>query len=271
LQDERRQRLGYIVSFQDLTEIKRLEEEVRLKEKMAAVGQMAAGIAHEIRNPLTSMRGSAEILSCRLNLPESERRLLDILLRESDRLNNFVEDFLNFARPRDSARQRIDLAGLLRDSITLLQNNPEVKGKHSVVLANVAEDIEILANPDQLRQVFWNLAQNALRAMPHGGTLTISAELSSDGGATVLFRDEGVGMTGEEKARLFQPFQAGFTGGTGLGLSIVYQIVKDHGARIEVESEKGKGTSFILHFPSIVRTSNSTEEVSGDACSSSCR
>jgi len=271
LQDERRQRLGYIVSFQDLTEIKRLEEEVRLKEKMAAVGQMAAGIAHEIRNPLTSMRGSAEILGSRLNLPESERRLMDILLRESDRLNKFVEDFLNFARPRDSARQRIDLADLLRDSVTLLRNNPEVKGKRTVLMSNSEKEIRILANPDQLRQVFWNLAQNALRAMPHGGTLTIIARPSSDGGATVVFRDEGVGMTGEERARLFQPFQAGFTGGTGLGLSIVYQIVKDHGGRIEVESEKGKGTSFILHFPSSLGTPDQTKEVTSDACSSACR
>ena len=271
LQDERRQRLGYIVSFQDLTEIKRLEEEVRLKEKMAAVGQMAAGIAHEIRNPLTSMRGSAEILGSRLNLPVSERRLMDILLRESDRLNKFVEDFLNFARPRDSARQRIDLAGLLRDSVALLRNNPEVKGKHSVLLSSSGEEIPIRANPDQLRQVFWNLTQNALRAMPHGGTLTIMARPSTDGGATLVFQDEGVGMTGEEKARLFQPFQAGFSGGTGLGLSIVYQIVKDLGGRIEVESEKGKGTSFILHFPSALGNSDQTQRVTSDACSSACR
>jgi two-component system sensor histidine kinase PilS (NtrC family) len=271
LQDERRRRLGYIVSFQDLTEIKRLEEEVRLNEKMAAVGQMAAGIAHEIRNPLTSMRGSAEILGGRLNLPESERRLLDILLRESDRLNNFVEDFLNFARPRDSARQRMNLTDLLRDSVTLLENSPEVKGKHSVVLWAPAQELQVLANPDQLRQVFWNLAQNAIRAMPRGGTFTIGAELSVDGGATVVFRDEGVGMTDDEKARLFQPFQAGFAGGTGLGLSIVYQIVKDHGGKIEVESERGKGTSFILHFPPFTGQSIPTEEVTGDAVSSSGR
>ena len=267
LQDEQRQRLGYIVSFQDLTEIKRLEEEVRLNERMAAVGQMAAGIAHEIRNPLTSMRGSVEILSCRLNLPESERRLLDILLRESDRLNKFVEDFLNFARPRDSARQRVDVAGLLRDSVTLLLNNPEVKGKHSVALAEVTQDIQILANPDQLRQVFWNLAQNGIRAMPQGGTLTIAAEPSADGWANIIFRDEGVGMTGDQKARLFQPFQAGFAGGTGLGLSIVYQIVKDHGGKIQVASESGKGTSVILQFPPLGEKSISSEELTENAVS----
>ncbi len=193
--------------------------------------------------------------------------MLDILLRESDRLNNFVEDFLNFARPRDSARQRVDLAGLLRDSVTLLQNNPEVKEKHSVVLANVAEDIQILANPDQLRQVFWNLAQNGIRAMPRGGRLTIVAEPSADGGATIVFRDEGVGMTGEQKARLFQPFQAGFSGGTGLGLSIVYQIVKDHGGKIQVASEAGKGTSVTLRFPPVSGQSITSEEPTEHAVS----
>ena len=271
LQDERRQRLGYIVSFQDLTEIKRLEEEVRLSEKMAAVGQMAAGIAHEIRNPLTSMRGSAEILRSHLSLTESERRLLDILLRESDRLNKFVEDFLNFARPRNSVRRTIELIGLLRDSVTLLQNSPEVRDKHSVVMSASTKEIRVLASPDQLRQVFWNLAQNALRAMPFGGTLTIVAEPAIDGGATVAFRDEGVGMTGEEKARLFQPFQAGFAGGTGLGLSIVYQIVKDHGGRIEIETEKGKGTSVVLHFPPFTGQSIQTQEVTGNAVCSAGR
>jgi signal transduction histidine kinase len=136
-----------------------------------------------------------------------------------------------------------------------------------VALANVAEDIQILANPDQLRQVFWNLAQNGIRAMPRGGTLTIVAEPSADGWATITFRDEGVGMTGDQKARLFQPFHAGFAGGTGLGLSIVYQIVKDHGGKILVASESGKGTSVILQFPPLGETSISSEEITENAFS----
>jgi two-component system sensor histidine kinase PilS (NtrC family) len=217
------------------------------------------------------MRGSAEILRSHLSLTESDGRLFDILLRESDRLNNFVQDFLNFARPRDSARQPVELTGLLRDSVTLLQNSPEVKGKHSVVLSTLTEGIQVLANPDQLRQVFWNLAQNALRAMPRGGTFTIVAEPAADGGATIVFRDQGAGMTGGEKARLFQPFQAGFAGGTGLGLSIVYQIVKDHGGEIEIESEKGKGTTVVLHLPPFSAPLLQTKEVKGNAVCSSGR
>ncbi len=267
LLDERRQRLGYIVSFQDLTEIKRLEEEIRLKDRMAAVGQMAAAIAHEIRNPLTSMRGSAEILRSHAGTTDADKRLLDILMRESDRLNRFIEDFLNFARPRDSARELVDLKALLRDSVALLQNSPEVRGKHSVVLRTDHAEIHILANADQLRQVFWNLARNALGAMPEGGSLTVSAKYGPDDGVIVEFVDEGIGMSAEEKERLFQPFQSGFGRGTGLGLSIVYQIVRDHGGKIEIESEKGKGTRVALYLPTRSdRPTNSREESKDAVC-----
>ncbi|NWG14435.1 MAG: PAS domain S-box protein [Acidobacteria bacterium] len=265
LQDEQRQRLGYIVSFQDLTEIKRLEEEVRIKERMAAIGHMAAGIAHEIRNPLTSMRGSAEILRSHASTSESDKRLLDILMRESDRLNRFVEDFLSFARPRDSARELVDLKSLLQDSVALLENSPEVRAQHSVVLKTSPGEIRVLANAGQLRQVFWNLARNALHAMPGGGSLTVVAGPDRDEGAVVEFEDEGIGMTAEEKERLFQPFQSGFARGTGLGLSIVYQIVRDHGGRIEVESEKGKGTRVLLYLPSRPCKAADFGEVSEDA------
>ncbi len=180
LLDQNQQLLGYIISFQDLTEINRLEEEVRLKDRMAAIGRMAAGIAHEIRNPLTSMRGSVEILRSHANLPGKDERLLDILIRESDRLNQFVEDFLCFARPRQYAKHSMDLVPVLRDSVTLLQNNPEIRDKHSVHLSIEAPSVKILGSADQLNQVFWNLAQNAIRAMPDGGKLEISIRKASD-------------------------------------------------------------------------------------------
>ncbi len=265
LMDERRQRLGYIVSFQDLTEIKRLEEEIRLKDRMAAIGQMAAGIAHEIRNPLTSMRGSAEILRSHAGTREADKRLLDILMRESDRLNKFIEDFLSFARPRDSFRELVDLKVLLRDSIALLQNSPEVRRKHSVVLRTDPGEIRILANPDQLRQVFWNLARNALHAMPDGGSLTVSARYGLDERVIIEFADEGIGMSADEKERLFQPFRSGFARGTGLGLSIVYQIVRDHGGKIEIDSEKGQGTRVVLCLPQRSDRPADSREPSEDA------
>ncbi len=241
--------IGFVVAFQDLTEIKRLEEEVRLKDRMAAIGRMAAGIAHEIRNPLTSMRGSVEILRSHLSLPQADERLFDILIRESDRLNKFVEDFLQFARPNRQAHERVDLVPLLRDFMTLLHNTPEVSEKYNVWLDVRLAEIPILGSADQLRQVFWNLARNGLRAMPDGGTLTVVAQNDGHGGGQLTFRDSGIGMTPEEKSQLFQPFHSGFKGGTGLGLSIVFQIMEDHHGRLCVESEKGHGTSVVLNFP----------------------
>jgi two-component system sensor histidine kinase PilS (NtrC family) len=249
LLNQERELIGYIVSFQDLTDIKRLEEEIRLKDRMATIGRMAAGIAHEIRNPLAAMRGSVEILRSHLNLPNSDERLLDILIRESDRLNNFVEDFLSFAKPAQFTHKPLDLVPLLHDSVTLLKNSREVRDKHQVDLNLCAGQIPVFGDADKLKQVFWNLAQNALRAMPGGGVLTITARAADDGGAEIVFQDVGTGMTDGEMAQLFQPFHSGFAGGTGLGLSIIFQIVEDHGGKIHFDSEKGRGTRVTLYFP----------------------
>ena len=249
LNDHQRQTIGYIVSFQDLTEIKQLEEEIQLKDRLATIGRMAAGIAHEIRNPLTSMRGSVEILRSRTRLAQSDERLLDIMLRESDRLNQFVEDLLFFARPGKYPRQPTDIVPLLRDCVALLQNHPGVRDKHQVRLEVETESLTVLGNADKLRQVFWNLSQNGLRAMPDGGTLLISAGMGDRGGGRVAFQDEGIGIGPGEMDRLFQPFHSGFSGGTGLGLSVVFQILEDHRGKIHFESKKGKGTRVTVQLP----------------------
>jgi two-component system sensor histidine kinase PilS (NtrC family) len=249
LEDQEHQLLGYIVSFQDLTEIKRLEEEVRRKDRMADIGRMAAAIAHEIRNPLTSMQGSVEILRSHANLPKSDERLLEILIRESDRLNRFVEDFLGFAHPGRCALHSLDLAPLIRDSVTLLKNSPEVRERHTVRLILECNEIRILGDRNRLQQVFWNLSQNAVRAMTGGGTLTIIARKTPEQSAQILFQDSGIGMTQEEMDQLFQPFNSGFGIGSGLGLSIVSQIMEDHRGKISFESEKGRGTEVVLSFP----------------------
>ncbi len=249
LMDHERTLIGYVVSFQNLTDIKRLEEEVRIKDRMAAIGRMAAGLAHEIRNPLAAMRGSVEVLRSHLVLGGADARLLDILIRESDRLNKFVEEFLDFARPTRCVRQSLDLAPLLQDSVTLLKNSPAVLERHRVELYLASGQILIDGDADRLKQVFWNLAQNALRAMPAGGTLQISARNEEDGGGQIVFEDNGTGMTEEEKTQLFQPLHSGFAGGTGLGLSIIFQIVEDHQGKIRFESEKGRGTRVTLYLP----------------------
>ena len=249
LLDHGRKLIGYVVSFQDLTEIKRLEEEVRVKDRMAAVGRMAAGIAHEIRNPLAAMRGSVEILRSRLELAAADERLLDILIRESDRLNKFVEDFLSFARPSRCTHMPLDLASLLSDSVTLLKNSREVRDRHEIGLQFAGPLAPVNGDADRLKQVFWNLAQNALRAMPSGGSLKITAGPANDGGVEIMFEDTGAGMTEEEKAQLFQPFCSNFGGGTGLGLSIIFQIVEEHRGKIRFDSEKGRGTLVTLSLP----------------------
>ena len=249
LLDQNHLLLGYIISFQDLTEITRLEEEVRLKDRMAAVGRMAAGIAHEIRNPLTAMRGSVEILRSHANLPSSDARLLEILIRESDRLNKFTEDFLNYARPRRFEKHSLDLVPVLRDSVTLLRNSPEFRESHSVSLNIEAQSVRITGSADQLKQVFWNLAQNAIRAMPKGGELKISLGKNSETAGQIVFQDNGVGMSREEQDQLFQPFHSGFSRGVGLGLSIIFRIVEDHQGKISFESEQGRGTKVRLSFP----------------------
>ena len=241
--------LGYTVSFQDLSEIVRLEKEVRLRERLSAVGRMAAVVAHEIRNPLTAMRGSVEILRTRANLPEKDERLLNILISESDRLNSFIENFLNFARPEPRPKTVFDLVPVLRDLVTLLENSLEIEGKHSVSLDVEADSMIVLGNADQILQVFWNVAQNAVRAMPEGGNLTIRAGKTDGGAGEVIFTDNGVGMTPEEIEQIFQPFHSGFSMGLGLGLSVVFQIMEDHHGKILFESEKGKGTKVIIIFP----------------------
>jgi two-component system, NtrC family, sensor histidine kinase PilS len=248
LQDENQDLLGYILSFQDLTEIKRLEEEVQLKDRMAVIGRMAAGIAHEIRNPLTAMQGSVEILRAHANLPQKDERLLDILIRESDRLNKFVEDFLNFARPRKYDKNLIDIVSVLKDSVTLLRNSPEIRNR-LIVSLNVEDPVvQVLGSADQLKQVFWNLAQNAVRAMPGGGELKITVR-KTQSGCQVLFEDKGIGMSPEEQELIFQPFNSRFSNGLGLGLTIIYQIMEDLQGKVSFESEKGKGTKAVLSFP----------------------
>jgi len=238
---------GYIVAFQDLTEIRQREEEVRLKDRMAAIGRMAAGLAHEIRNPLASMRGSVEVLRSHLDLDAADARLMDIVIRESDRLNKVVEDFLRFARPRTREREQVDLATVARETCALLANNAEIRERHAIVL-DLQPGVTVLANADQMRQVCWNLALNAIRAMPAGGTLRIETRAEQEA-SEVRFHDDGIGMSREQQDQIFQPFQSGFPGGTGLGLSIVFQIVDDHGGTVRVDSEIGRGTRVVVALP----------------------
>jgi two-component system, NtrC family, sensor histidine kinase PilS len=240
--------IGRILIFQNLTELKRLEGEVRLKDKLAAVGELAAGIAHEIRNPLASISGSVQVLKNSSTPGSPEQRLMEIVVAESQRLSSILEDFLRYVRPKERAEEPVDAPSALDDVLTLLAHGDEVSSRHRVVQDVDPRSVVVQADPGQLRQIFWNVARNALAAMPGGGTLTVSARIQG-GHWNVSFRDEGHGMTTGERDRLFTPFAHSFPGGTGLGLAIVYRIVEEHGGTIRVDSAAGRGTIVSISLP----------------------
>jgi two-component system, NtrC family, sensor histidine kinase PilS len=245
---------GYLVTFQDVTHSKRQEREARVQQRLAAVGEMAAGIAHEIRNPLASMSGSMQVLRQELSLNEEQAQLMDIVLRESERLNDTIRSFLAYARPQSREASRHDIRGVLNDTATLLRNSVELREDHEVVVDASDEPVWYFADENQIRQIVWNLATNGLRAMPSGGRLRLSVapELSpnaSEPGAVVRVEDQGVGIAPAELDRIFQPFRGGFRGGTGLGLAIVHRIVTDYGGTIDVRSQPGVGTTVEVHLP----------------------
>ncbi len=248
LVDEAGEARGYVLTFQDLTEVMELEREVRRQERLAALGKMAAGLAHEIRNPLASMRGSVQVLASELNLSPDQSQLMEIVLRESDRLNRIVSDFLTYARPPRTERAVIELSAILSETVSLLRNSPEVGPDHAVIEEYPTEEVHYYGDPNQIRQIFWNLTRNALQAMPDGGELRVILEDEPGRGVTISFSDTGQGMSREQKDRLFEPFSSS-SGGTGLGMAIVYQLVSDHGGKILVDSEAGKGTRISIKLP----------------------
>jgi two-component system sensor histidine kinase PilS (NtrC family) len=240
--------LGLIFIFQDLTEIRALEEEVALKKRMAALGEMAAGVAHELRNPLASISGSVQVLKRDLDPPGEAGSLMEIVVKESRRLDQIVRDFLLFAKPGRFHAEPVDLVGLIRDSLALLENSEERRPHHAVELAPGPERVVARLDANRMKQVFWNLARNALKAMPGGGTLAVRVR-EAPGEVVVSFADTGIGMPDRDIASNFQPFHGSFPQGTGLGLSIVYRIVEEHGGRIRVKSRPGEGTEIALHLP----------------------
>lgn len=239
---------GYILIFQDLTEKLELERTLRLKDRMAAVGEMAAGIAHEIGNPLAALSGSVQMLSTSVGDGAEAKPLLDIILKESQRLDRTIKGFLRFAGSRERVSAPFDVAALLSETMELLRNSPEVGSHHELRLEVDPPSLRITADSDLIVQIFWNLARNALRAMPDGGRLTVRGSLVGNR-YRITFEDTGRGMTEEQRARMFQPFQSFFDQGSGIGLAIVYRIVQEHEGEISVESEPGSGTVIRVDLP----------------------
>jgi two-component system sensor histidine kinase PilS (NtrC family) len=238
--------LGYVYALDDLTEIRRLEREVRMQDRLAAVGRLAAAIAHEIRNPLTSIAGSVSMLSAIPQMNEEHRRLLEIVTRESQRLNSIITDFLAYSRPKQYHFGKVDLVQLVEDTLTLVEHRMTAEKTGIVIERRFAvREALAIADGDKLKQVFWNFCENAVRAMKGGGTLTVSLEKSGDDWQ-VGFGDTGAGMTPQQIEKIFEPFQSNFEGGTGLGLAIVYQIVQAHEGKVWARSKPGQGTTFVL-------------------------
>jgi two-component system sensor histidine kinase PilS (NtrC family) len=210
---------------------------------------VAAGLAHEIRNPLGAMRGAIQVLETNTQAGSLQAGLMDIILKESDRLNSIITNFLGYARPMAATFADTDVGETIRETIALLKHSPDVRENHKIVHDLGGRPMMISADSSQLKQIFWNLSRNALQAMPDGGELRIGIESIPNKRIRITFQDTGHGMSSDQVERLFEPFSNSTTGGTGLGLSIVYQIVRDHNGIINVRSHEGKGTMITLEFP----------------------
>ncbi len=251
LTSENARHLGYVYTFQDLTEIKELEEKIRQKDRMATMGRMAAVIAHEVRNPLTAISSSFKLLTPQIAAEADHRQLLDNISLEIKRLYRIVTDFLTYCKPLHFSPQRVDLNQLIHDLLQILGNSPERLSSHRLECHQTPDQtVNFVADPDLMRQLLWNLCTNSLKAMPAGGNLTLTlAEFPDQIEITVA--DTGIGMLEEKSDKIFEPFQSGFKEGTGLGLHMVSQIVEAHRGTMQIQSQIGKGTKFLLRFPKI--------------------
>ena len=228
----------------------RLFEQVKERERLAALGEMSAGLAHEIRNPLGAIKGAAQLLSPE-NLNESDREMLSIILEEVDRLNSVVSQFLDYARPMRSGFELINLDQLLRRTVQLFEaESPHPKLKLSL---QIADELPLIyADAEKLKQVFLNLIRNSIEAMPQGGSIKLTAQLAHDSDppqVEIIFDDDGPGILPEVMKNLFIPFYTTKDKGTGLGLSICQRIIESHDGSIQVQSRPEQGARFILRLP----------------------
>ena len=260
LKDENGHSRGIVGIFQDLTKIKEMEMEVKKREKMAMIGELAAGMAHEIRNPLASLSGSMQILKQELSLKEDHARLMEIALREMDRLNTTITEFLIYAKPTPLQKRLMNINDLLLDTVNLLKNSEIFRNSNISIQSEFKEETLLLSvDPHQMSQVLWNLSLNAIQSMSNGGVMTISSRKSGmrrfEGmskkmeWAEIIFRDSGEGIEEEILDKIFLPFFTTKEGGSGLGLAIVHRIIEEHDGRIYVKSKPGKGTQFTLYLP----------------------
>lgn len=258
LRDQAGEFKGGVWVFQDLTRIKALEDEMKRREWLATIGELAAGMAHEIRNPLASLSGSMQVLRRDLDLRGEDRRLMEIALKETERLDSIISSFLLYARPAPLNPKRWNVNDLLQEALHLLRNAPEYRAGVTLEARLTRQRLWASVDADKLRQVFWNLAINAIQAMPRGGRLIVSSRRTSRPLATkargsawieVVFSDEGEGISPAMIEKIFYPFFTTKDRGSGLGLSIVHRIIENHHGHIHVRSQPGKGSVFTVYLP----------------------
>jgi two-component system sensor histidine kinase PilS (NtrC family) len=256
--------IGHTLIFQDITKFKEMEEQMKRVDKMAAVGVLAAGMAHEIRNPLASLSGSIQMLKTELTLDDHQQHLMEITLRESERLNALITDFLLYAQPPQTHKILYPIGRILEETIDLFIHSPSFHDGIRILRPNTREEIPASIDPDQMKQVFWNLLINASQSMSNGGeirvecgkgnswgvtNLSLSSQLRGKEWLKISVIDSGKGMAPEEKDKIFEPFFTTKENGTGLGLSIVHKIIENHNGLIKVESELGRGSTFSVFLP----------------------
>jgi len=247
---------GTVGVFQDITPLRKMEEMDRRKQWLARIGEMSAGLAHEIRNPLAALSGSMQVLRKDLQPSNANRLLLDLALRETERLNGIVSDFLQYARPRPLNLKQCDVNELVDNTLRMLEQTPEYGKTIRFVRRLAPENVTTMLDPDQIRQVCWNLGLNACQAMPAGGTLMVSTQrvhglVGGEEGEVVeiVFEDTGEGILGEHLDKVFYPFFTTKEGGSGLGLSMVHRIMDEHRGSVHVDSVPAEGTCVRLMLP----------------------
>ena len=244
---------GLIIALQDVSKIRALEASLRRADRLAAVGRMAAGLAHEIRNPLGSLSSSLQFLREKVPADSSERSLFDVVLRESERLNGIISNFLSYARPTAGTlakkeKRNTDVDAALRDCLLLLKHNPKVTEAHQFNYEPPAQPIRSRVSETQVKQVMWNLLQNSINALPNGGDITVKLNKVAGGRVQMHFEDSGPGFSADNLEHLYEPFSVAASG-TGLGLSIVHKIVNENGGRIDVGPARERGTKIVVELP----------------------
>jgi len=225
------------------------QKELEIKDRLAITGQVSASIAHEVRNPLAAISGSVQVLKNELELDEEQRSLMEIILMESRRASQSIDQFLDFATPGKQVFSLIELSTVLREVLTILHGSGELNSNYRLEGNYDSTEIPYYGSINQFKQIFWNILKNAIKAMPEGGTLSIDFDLKRYNEFQIRISDTGKGMTEEQKEKIFEPFYSDFENGRGLGMSIVHQIVSDYEGKIHIDSEINKGTEVVITFP----------------------